>query len=121
MSTSNILHNNYRKILKAIDEANGKIEFDKEKVSDNTFSGALEWMMISAAKFIVKDNELLLAKLRRDNTLFTPIDTREIGAIRLDTLAVLALCKFVLPIKFGIFIPDKGIENLFSSDSTIFL
>ena len=78
-------------------------------------------MMISAAKFIVKDNKLLLAKLRRDITSLTPIDAREIGAMRLDTLAVLALCKFLFPMKFGVFIPNKGIENLFGSNSTIFL
>jgi len=37
-----IPYNDYRKILKAIDKANGEIEFDEEKVSDNTFSGTLE-------------------------------------------------------------------------------
>ena len=42
LSISNILHNDYRKILKVIDEANGKIEFNKEKISNKTFLAALE-------------------------------------------------------------------------------
>ena len=42
VSISNILFNNYRKILKAIDKANDEIEFNKEKVSDNTFLDVLE-------------------------------------------------------------------------------
>ena len=57
---SNILRNNYRKILKVIDKADGQIEFDKEKVSDNILSGALEWMMISNKEdlhFIMKERE----------------------------------------------------------------
>ena len=58
--------------------------------------------MILVAKFIIKDNEPLLAKLRRDITLITPIDAGEIRAIRLDTLATLALCRFVLPMKFSV-------------------
>ena len=40
--TSDIPHNDYRKILKAIDEANGEIEFNEEKVSNNTFFVILE-------------------------------------------------------------------------------
>jgi len=44
-------------------------------------------MMISTSRFISKDNELLLVKLRRDITSITLIDAREIGAMRLDTLA----------------------------------
>ena len=71
--------------------------------------------------FIAKDNELLLAKLYRDITSITLIDAGKIGAMRLDTLAALALCEFVLSVKFSIFIPDKGLENLFYSDSTIFM
>ena len=72
--------------------------------------------MTSVAKFIVKDNEPL-----RDITLITLIDTGEIRAIRLDALAALVLCEFALQMKFGIFISNKWIENLCSSDSTIFL
>ena len=78
-------------------------------------------MIISVAKFIAKDDEPLLAKLRRDITLITLIDTREIEAMRLEILATLVLYKFVFLMKFGIFIPDKGIEELWSSDSTMFL
>ena len=121
MSIGDILYNKYRKILKAIDKADDEIEFDKEKVSDNTFLGVLEWIMMPIAKFIVKDDELLLAKLRRDITSITLIDAREIEAMRLDTLAILALCEFVLSMKLGLFIPNKGIENLLGSNSTIFL
>ena len=65
-------------------------------------------MIISVAKFKSKDDEFLLAKLRRDITSITQIDAREIGAIKLDTLAALALYKFVLLMKFGVFISDKG-------------
>ena len=39
--------------------------------------------------FIVKVDELLFAKLHRDITSITLINTREIGAIMLDTLAAL--------------------------------
>ena len=78
-------------------------------------------MIISVAKFIVKDNEPLLAKLRRDITSITLIDTGEIKAMRLDTLAALALYEFVFPIKFSIFIPNKRIDNLCSSGTMIFL
>ena len=78
-------------------------------------------MIISIVIFIVKDDELLLAKLHRDIISITPIDASELGAMRLDTLAALALCEFVLSVKFGIFIPDKGLENLFYSNSTIFI
>ena len=42
LSYSDILCNDYRKILKVINEANSKIEFDKEKVKDNILSGAIE-------------------------------------------------------------------------------
>ena len=77
--------------------------------------------MISIAKFIAKDNELLLAKLKGDITLITSIDAKENRAMRLDTLTILALYEFILLIKFGIYIPDKGLENLFCSDSTIFI
>ena len=112
ISISDILYNDYRKIYKVIDEADSKIEFDKEKVSDNTFSGALEWMMISAAKFIAKDNELLLVKLRRDITLITLLDAREIRAIRLEIFATILLCAFIFPVKFYTFFPKKGIEEI---------
>ena len=41
--------------------------------------------------------------------------------MRLDTLAIIAYCEFVLPIKFSIFIPDRGLEDIYSSDPTIFI
>ena len=41
--------------------------------------------------------------------------------MRLETLTALALYKFVFQVKFGAFISNKGIEELWSSDSTIFL
>ena len=91
LSYSDIPRNHYSKILKVIDEAESKVEFNEEKVKDNTLSGIIEWIMISTSKFIVKDNELLLAKLRRDITSITPLDTREIGAMRLEILTTLAL------------------------------
>ena len=77
--------------------------------------------MISAAKFISKDNKLLLAKLRRDITLITLLDTREIRAIRLETLVTTLLCEFIFLVKFSAFFSKKGIEEIWSSDSTIFL
>ena len=77
--------------------------------------------MISAAKFIVKDNELLLAKLRRDIISITSLDTGEIGAMKLETFAIISLCEFVFLVKFCAFFPEKGIEEIWSSDSTIFL
>ena len=40
--TSDIPHNEYRKILKVIEEADSEIEYDKEKISNNTLSDALE-------------------------------------------------------------------------------
>ena len=40
-STSDILHSSYRKTLKVIEEANGEVEYNKDKINDNTFSGAL--------------------------------------------------------------------------------
>ena len=78
-------------------------------------------MLISTVIFIVKDDKLLLAKLCRDITLISPIDADELRAMRLDTLAAIVLCEFALPMKFGIFISDKGLENIFCSDSTIFI
>ena len=78
-------------------------------------------MMISAAKFIVKDDKLLFIKLRRDITSITLLDTGEIGAIRLEILAVILLCELIFPVKFCAFFPKKGIEEIWSSDSTIFL
>ena len=71
--------------------------------------------------FIAKDDELPLGKLYRDITLITLIDASKLRAIRLDTLAILVLYEFGLTIKFSIFITDKGLENFFSSDSTIFM
>ena len=77
--------------------------------------------MISAAKFIVKDDKLLLVKLRRDITSITLLDTKEIRAIRLETLAAILLYEFVFLVKFCTFFPEKGIEEIWSSDSTIFV
>ena len=121
LSYGNIPYNNYRKIFKVIDEANSEIEFDEEKVKDNILSGVIEQMIISAAKFIAKDDKLLLVKLRRDITLITLLDAREIRAMRLETLTAILLCEFVFLVKFCAFFPEKGIEEIWSSDSTIFL
>ena len=37
LSYGDILYNNYRKILKVIDEADSEIEFNEEKISNSTF------------------------------------------------------------------------------------
>ena len=71
--------------------------------------------------FIVKDNALLLAKLQRDITCITLINASELGAMRLDTLAVIAYCECTFPVKFGVFIPDRGLEDIYYSDPTIFM
>ena len=78
-------------------------------------------MLISIVIFIAKDDKLLLAKLQRDITSITLIDASKLGAMRLDTLAAIVSCKFVLPIKFSVFISDRGLEELYCSDPTIFM
>ena len=41
-STYDIPYSDYRKILKVIEEADSKVEYNKDKISNNTFSSALE-------------------------------------------------------------------------------
>ena len=95
--TSNIPHSSYSKILKVIEEADSEVEYDKNKINNNTYLAILEWILISIVISIAKDDKLLLAKLHRDITSITLIDTGKLGAMRWDTLAVLALFKFILP------------------------
>ena len=112
LSYSDTSHSNYNKVLKVIDEANSEVEFDEENVTEHILSGTIEWIMISAAKFIVKDDKLLLVKLRRDITSITLLDTGEIRAMRLETFAAILLCEFVFPVKFCTFFSEKGIEEI---------
>jgi len=49
------------------------------------------------------------------------INTGELRAMRLDTLAIIAYCEFVLSVKFSFFISDRGLEDLYYSDLTTFI
>ena len=61
--TSDILCISYRAILKKIEEADDEVEYNENSINTNTYSAALEWMLISTVIFIVKDDTLYLAKL----------------------------------------------------------
>ena len=62
--TGDILYSSYRIILKKIEEADGELECNKDNMNTNTYSAALEWMLISIVNAHSKnDNMLLLAKL----------------------------------------------------------
>ena len=103
-----------------MDPQQGEVKHNEELLTSDEVSEFIEWMLISAAHYLVGDDETLLSRLRRDIQSLTPEDTGRLGNMRVDMLAAMALFELLLPVKFAMFQINQGLHTLCSSNSTVF-
>ena len=84
-------------------------------IPDKDFAYFAIQSKMAIVAFIAGDNEDLLAKLRRDKALCTPLTHRKLGTTRFDSTLVLALLDFIYPIKTAIYSTTEELFILISN------
>ena len=80
-------------MLKRIDKSNKESMFDKKIIKEEEFNLFIKKLCVSAAKFIVDDNEQVLANLWRSMQSRTLIEAKNSESARVDLLEEAAFIK----------------------------
>ena len=107
-------------VLDSVDDGTDDIVYDDAVLNEADFEPFVEWLLTETSKHVAGNNELTLAKLRRNVQSLTPKRVGGVGSAKVETLAATAFFEVILPIKYALCAVNKGLHALISSDVCLF-
>ena len=101
-------------------EARDKLVFNGELLSEEDASNVSEWVLIAFVMHVTGENEELLARLCRDVQSVTLEEAGMLGSPRVNTQVAAVFIELAYPVKCAIFNVREGLQELCSSDFSVF-
>ena len=97
-------HNLFNCIIGIIDTSDSiKIFLNYDTLNEIDFSKFHKQIQITVIKYVVGNNKVLLAQLRRYIIFYSPLLVGKVVETRFNTLSILAFLEFMYPIRITVF------------------
>ena len=80
----------------------------------------IEELLVVASKYVVGNNELLLAQTRWNIQSITPSDVGSLGSLTVDVFEAAVFIKLLFSVKYTIFSTDTGLQTILNNNTPHF-